>query len=226
LRVLEGRPLVTLKLARTADGYCAPAGGGRLQISGEQAMHEVHLMRASHDAIMVGVGTVLSDDPQLTVRLPGLENRSPVRVVLDSNLRTPLRSALLRGAAEVPLWVVAAEDAPSEPERGLRLAGAEVMRVARRGDGTLDVGAALRLLALRGITRVFSEGGPRIADALIAARLADTVIISTADNALGAPGMIALLPPVEAALADPARFSRVAESRHGDDVFTTYERVG
>jgi diaminohydroxyphosphoribosylaminopyrimidine deaminase / 5-amino-6-(5-phosphoribosylamino)uracil reductase len=224
-RVREGRPMVTLKLAQTADGYCAPAGGGRLRISGEAAMREVHLLRASHEAIMVGVGTVLSDDPQLTVRLPGLEDRSPIRVVLDSNLRTPLRSALARRAGEVPLWVMAAEDAPAEPERALREAGAEVMRVGRTADGVLDVAAALRLLALRGITRVFSEGGPTVAARLLADGLADVVIVSTADHALGEAGTPALLPAVTAALADPALFRLRDEARHGSDVFQTYERT-
>jgi diaminohydroxyphosphoribosylaminopyrimidine deaminase / 5-amino-6-(5-phosphoribosylamino)uracil reductase len=225
-RVRDGRSMVTLKLARTADGYCAPAGGGRLQISGEAAMREVHLLRASHEAIMVGVGTVLSDDPQLTVRLPGLEDRSPIRVVLDSALRTPVDSTLVRGAPDVPLWIVGAEDASAAPELALRAAGAEVMRVGRDENGALDLAAALRLLALRGITRVFSEGGPRVAAALVDHGLADVVVVSTADHALDAPGIPALLPPVTAALADAGRFRLEAEARHGSDVFTTYGRVG
>jgi diaminohydroxyphosphoribosylaminopyrimidine deaminase / 5-amino-6-(5-phosphoribosylamino)uracil reductase len=214
-RVQDGRPMVTLKLAQTADGFCAPLGGGRLQISGDAAMREVHMLRASHEAIMVGVGTVLSDDPQLTVRLPGLADRSPIRVVLDSALRTPLASALVRGAGIVPLWIIAADDAPAAPEIALRAAGAEVMRVGRSPAGSLDITAALRLLALRGITRA----------ALVAEDLADTVIVSTADHALGAPGTRALLPPVAVALADAVRFRLHAEARHGSDVFTIHERA-
>jgi diaminohydroxyphosphoribosylaminopyrimidine deaminase/5-amino-6-(5-phosphoribosylamino)uracil reductase len=225
LRVRAGRPMVTLKLAQTADGYCAPKGGGRLQISGDAAMREVHLLRSSHEAIMVGVGTVLSDDPQLTVRLPGLAGRSPIRIVLDSDLRLPLRSTLVRGAMRVPLWVVTTEDAATTPELALRDAGAEVMRVARAPDGSLDVGAALKLLAQRGITRVFSEGGPRVAAALVAAGLADVVVVSTADHAYGEAGMTALLPPVRSALADPSRFTAAGETRHGSDVFSTWERA-
>jgi diaminohydroxyphosphoribosylaminopyrimidine deaminase/5-amino-6-(5-phosphoribosylamino)uracil reductase len=224
-RVRLGRPMVTLKLARTADGFCAPVGGGRLQISGDAAMREVHLLRASHEAIMVGVGTVLSDDPQLTVRLPGLEDRSPIRVVLDSGLRTPPDSALARGAARVPLWIVAAEDAPAERELALRAAGAEVMRVGRASDGNLDIAAALRLLALRGVTRIFSEGGPRVAARLVADDLADVVIVSTADHALGGPGLRALATSVEEALGDPSRFKGIGSARHGTDVFATYERT-
>jgi diaminohydroxyphosphoribosylaminopyrimidine deaminase / 5-amino-6-(5-phosphoribosylamino)uracil reductase len=226
LRVRERRPMVTLKLAQTADGYCAPLGGGRLQISGDAAMREVHLLRTTHEAIMVGVGTVLSDDPQLTVRLPGMEHRSPIRVVLDSRLRTPVASMLVRGARDVPLWIIAGDDAPVTAERALRDAGAEVMRVGLASDGSIDLPAAMALLAMRGITRVFSEGGPTVAARLIAAGMADVVIVSTADHALGAPGVPALLPPVKKALADPARFGALGSVRHGSDVFTTYERGG
>jgi diaminohydroxyphosphoribosylaminopyrimidine deaminase/5-amino-6-(5-phosphoribosylamino)uracil reductase len=226
LRVTAGRPMVTLKLARTADGYCAPMGGGRLQVSGDEAMREVHLIRTRHEAIMVGVGTVLSDDPQLTVRLPGLEQRSPIRVVLDSLLKTPFASKLVAGVRDVPLWIIAAEDAPAEAERELARRGAEVMRVGRGADGALDIGAALRLLALRGVTRVFSEGGPTVAEALVRSGLADELIVSTADHALGAEGIVAIRPAVSAALSDPARYALLSSRRVGTDVFEHYERVG
>ncbi len=225
LRVRQGRPMVTLKLAQTSDGFCAPAGGGRLQISGDAAMREVHLLRAHHDAIMAGVGTALSDDPLLTVRLPGWEERSPLRVVLDSRLRLPLASQLVSTAGQVPVWVIAAVDAPAERELALRAAGVEVMRVERLADGNLDLPAALRLLGLRGITRVFSEGGPIVAEALARADLADTVIVSTADHALAAPGIPALRPGLAAALADTARYTKLGDTRHGSDVFATYERT-
>jgi diaminohydroxyphosphoribosylaminopyrimidine deaminase / 5-amino-6-(5-phosphoribosylamino)uracil reductase len=225
LRVQQRRPMVTLKLAQTADGFCAPAGGGRLQISGDAAMREVHLQRASHDAIMVGVGTVISDNPQLNVRLPGLEDRSPVRVILDSGLRMPLASVMATTARQIPLWVIAAEDAPAAPELALREHGVEVMRVGRDATGALDLAAALHLLALRGITRIFSEGGPTVADALARGALADVVIVSTADHSLGAQGVPALLPGLAAALADTTRYIKLNDQRHGTDTFTTYERT-
>jgi diaminohydroxyphosphoribosylaminopyrimidine deaminase/5-amino-6-(5-phosphoribosylamino)uracil reductase len=217
--------MVTLKLAQTADGYCAPADGSRMQISGEAAMREVHLLRASHDAIMVGIGTVLADDPQLTVRLTGLEDRSPLRVVLDSGLRLPLTSALVRTASAVPVIVIAAADAPAEPEFSLRERGIDVFRVGRDASGHLDLLASLRLLAVRGITRVFSEGGPIVAEALAHQGLADRLILSTADHALGEPGTPALRQRLRHALADPARFRLQETARHGSDVFSTYRRV-
>jgi diaminohydroxyphosphoribosylaminopyrimidine deaminase / 5-amino-6-(5-phosphoribosylamino)uracil reductase len=225
LRVQQGRPKVTLKLAQTADGYCAPEGGGRLQISGDTAMREVHMLRASHEAIMVGVGTVLSDDPQLNVRLPGYEDRSPIRVVLDSQLRMPLSSRLVQSAQLKPLWIVAAENAPVAAEKALKNAGAEVMRIGRGSDDMLDLAAALRLLGLRGITRVFSEGGPIVGEALAEQGLADTIIVSTADHALGVNGIVALRSSLSDLLKDPKCYALIETLRFGTDVFKTYERV-
>jgi diaminohydroxyphosphoribosylaminopyrimidine deaminase / 5-amino-6-(5-phosphoribosylamino)uracil reductase len=225
LRVQQNRPMVTLKLAQTSDGFCAPFGGGRLQVSGDEAMRQVHLLRAQHDAIMVGIGTVLSDDPVLTVRLPGLEDRSPVRVLLDSQLRLPLDGRLVRTAREIPVWVIAAQTADSSRERVLKEAGVEVMRIGIGNDGKLDLAAALRLLALRGITRVFSEGGPSVADALVKQGLADVIIVSTADHALGSHGVPALLPAFAGALADSALYRLKDNIRFGSDVFETYERL-
>jgi diaminohydroxyphosphoribosylaminopyrimidine deaminase / 5-amino-6-(5-phosphoribosylamino)uracil reductase len=225
LRVCEARPMVTLKLAHTADGYCAPLGGGRLSISGDEAMQEVHKLRASHEAIMVGVGTVLSDDPMLTTRIAGEEERAPIRIVLDTNLRMPLTCKLARAAQDHPIWVIAAEDAPASAEHALRALGVEVMRVAHDPSGRLDLKAALQLLATRGITRVFCEGGPIIAEALAVAGLADIIILSKADHALGAAGMPAVRAALGAALADTRRYSEITRQRFGSDVFTTFEKA-
>jgi diaminohydroxyphosphoribosylaminopyrimidine deaminase/5-amino-6-(5-phosphoribosylamino)uracil reductase len=228
LRVTEGRPMVTLKIAQTADGFAgvlANGEGARLQVSCEQAGRFVHLQRAMHDAIMVGVSTVIADDPQLTVRIAGLEDRSPIRVVLDSQLRMPPGALLVRTARDVPTWVIAGVDAPVEPERQLVAAGAEVMRVGLGVDGRLDPGDALRLLALRGITRVFSEGGPTVAAALAAQGLADEVLISTSPDALGVPGVPAIQPALASALADPARYRPLCDEMIGADRLQRFERV-
>lgn len=222
LRVTEGRPAVTLKFARTADGYAARRNGPRLLITGEASNARTHLMRAHHDVIMIGVGTVLGDDPQLTVRLPGLEHRSPIRVVLDSGLRMPLTARLVATAAEVPTWIVAAEDAPAEPERRLVGAGVEVMRVASHR-GRVDVREALRLLGTRGITRVFSEGGPAIGEALIEADLVDTFALATGRLELGEEGIPALGPQLSEALVE--RFHHVGSEDLGADRLDLFERA-
>ncbi len=225
LRVCEGRPLVTLKLAHTADGYCAPLDGGRLMISGDDAMQEVHRLRATHEAIMVGVGTVLSDDPLLTVRVAGEPERAPIRIILDTDLRLPLASKLARAANNHAVWVLGAEDAPAPAAQALRAAGADVMRVARGLTGGLDLAVALRLLAARGLTRIFSEGGPIIAEALAVAGMVDRIILSRADHALGTPGLAAVRPGLAAGLADAARYAETSRERFGSDVFTTYEKA-
>ncbi len=226
LRVTQGRPMVTFKIARTADGYAGGAGGKPIAVSSPAAGAWVHLQRAHHDAIMLGIGSVLSDDPQLTVRLPGMAERSPVRVILDTHLRLPLTARLVRTAREVPVWVIAAETAPVEPETALVAAGVEVMRVSAAPDGHLDLGEALKLLGTRGITRVFSEGGPRIGEKLALAGLADEVIVSTSPKMLGQPGIVAVRPGLAGLLTDPDLY-RLAETEWiGGDRFEQFVRRG
>jgi diaminohydroxyphosphoribosylaminopyrimidine deaminase/5-amino-6-(5-phosphoribosylamino)uracil reductase len=221
LRATLGRPALTLKLAQTADGYAAGAGGTRLYITEERSNARTHLMRAQADAIMVGVGTVLADDPLLTVRLPGLEQRSPLRVILDSRLRTPLSAQIVATIAEVPTWVVTLDEASSDVESRLVDAGAEVIRVRGR-DARIDVREALRELARRGITRIFSEGGPSLGEALIAEDLVDEFALATSERVLGAPGVPALGPGLKAALAE--RFTRIESEQLGPDKLELFER--
>jgi diaminohydroxyphosphoribosylaminopyrimidine deaminase/5-amino-6-(5-phosphoribosylamino)uracil reductase len=222
MRVTQGRPAVTLKFACTADGFAARISGPRLFISGAASNARTHLMRAHHDAIMVGVGTVLADDPMLTVRLPGLEHRSPVRVVLDTGLRTPPGSRIVATVAETPTWIIAGEDAPVENERVLVDAGIEVTRVEARS-GRLDSRAALALLAARGITRVFSEGGPSLGDALADADLVDTFALARNRAPLAEEGVPALGPKLCAAL--PERFVLTSTEELGGDRLEIFERI-
>jgi diaminohydroxyphosphoribosylaminopyrimidine deaminase/5-amino-6-(5-phosphoribosylamino)uracil reductase len=221
-RVVHGRPFVTLKLARTADGYAARMGGARLMISGETAIARVHMMRAHADAILVGVGTILADDPQLTVRLPGLEDRSPVRVIFDSRLRTPPTANVVAGATLVPTWIVTTPNGPAETERCLIAQGVEVLRVAADAEGQLDPRAALAALAGRGITRIFTEGGPSLAECFARADLLDEVMISTSPHALGEPGR----PAVGRDLQDhiDTHFHPVGSEMVGVDRLDAYER--
>jgi diaminohydroxyphosphoribosylaminopyrimidine deaminase/5-amino-6-(5-phosphoribosylamino)uracil reductase len=221
-RVRYGRPAVTVKLAQTADGFAARRVGLRLMITGDATQARVHLLRAHSDAILVGVGTVLADDPELTVRLPGLEDRSPTRVIFDSHLRTPPRSRLAAGAGERPTWAVTTPAASLAAERELTAAGIEVMRVQATPEGRLDLGEALRLLATRGITRVLCEGGPGLADALAGDDLIDEVVLATATKALGEAGLPAI---GRLAALLGARFTSVTRETVGADLIETYERI-
>lgn len=159
------------------------------------------------------------------MRLHGLEIRSPVRVVLDSSLRLPPTAKLVEGAASVPLWVIAAEDAPVAAEERLVAAGAEVMRVSRAASGHLDLGEALRLLATRGITRIFSEGGPTVGEQLALQGFADEVVVSTSPNPLGGEGIVAVRPGLAALLADPEIYARAEAGQIGCDRFEHFTRI-
>lgn len=227
LRVTDGRPMVTLKLAQTPDGYAA--GGPhdpRLRITGPIADAFTHIQRALHDAIMIGAGTARIDDPLMTVRLPGLEGEKRLRVVLDARLSLSPRSRLAVTARDAPLLVIVGEDIPQEKADAFASAtGAEVAR-APLVAGRIDMLAALHLLGARGVTRVFSEGGPAVAESLLLRGLADEVILHTGVKPLGRPGKIALTAPARAALDDPAQY-RLLESRMlGADRMTRYAKAG
>jgi diaminohydroxyphosphoribosylaminopyrimidine deaminase/5-amino-6-(5-phosphoribosylamino)uracil reductase len=226
LRITRKRPMVSLKLAVMADFYAAgSASDPRLVITGAPANGLVHLMRAMHDAVMTGIGTILADDSLLTVRLPGLEGRKPLRVVLDSDLRLPYSTRLADTAAKIPTLIVAGEGASEANAERLREAHIEVAHVGRDAAGRVDLDAALNLLAARGLTRIFSEGGPRVAAGLIAQGLADDVLIFTAPEPLGRKGVLGLDADTAALLGATDHY-RLAETRMiGADRLTRYERV-
>jgi diaminohydroxyphosphoribosylaminopyrimidine deaminase/5-amino-6-(5-phosphoribosylamino)uracil reductase len=215
--------MVTLKLSETADGYVA--GGThdpRLSITGAPANGLVHIMRAMHDAIMIGIGTALADDPLMTVRLPGVSAK-PLRVVLDSHLRLPAASRLARTARDVPVLLLTSADSLAGGD-ALRATGIEIAAVPMMASGQIDLGAALRFLGTRGLTRIFSEGGPRIGSALIAAGLADEVALFTAPKPLARKGVATLDSLARAKLSDPAFYLPVETREVGSDRLQLFER--
>jgi diaminohydroxyphosphoribosylaminopyrimidine deaminase/5-amino-6-(5-phosphoribosylamino)uracil reductase len=181
---LHGLPFVTLKAAVTLDGRTAARSGESKWITGAASRAEAHRMRARSDAVLVGVGTVLADDPELTVR--AVRGRDPVRVVLDSQLRTPVRAKLVSTANQVKTLILHAHGAPVQRAAKLRAHGVELLAVpkARRGSG-LDPAAALRILAERGIVRLLVEGGAHIHAALLEAGLVDFAAVFVAPRFLG-----------------------------------------
>ena len=173
-RIRDKRPHVILKLAVSTDDKIAAAGGRTVAITGEATKARVHLLRAQCDAILVGIGTVLADDPMLTCRLPGMAARSPVRVVLDRALRLPGTSKLVHSARETPLWVMTSDISEAPAAMKLGAAGAHVFRAATtRTPPGLDLAAVLHALAENGITRLLVEGGARVASSFVAADLVD-----------------------------------------------------
>lgn len=224
-RVLQGRPSLHLKLARTGDGFAASSRRERLQITGPIANGAVHLWRAHADAIMVGIGTVRADNPNLTVRLPGLEERSPARIVLDTHLMLNPASHLVRGARDVPTHVVTTRAAPAHARRMLTSFGVEVILVPSDLSGRIDLRAALAALAEKGFSRICSEGGPQLADALAAADLVDVLTLITARTRLGEEGGLpAVGPHLESRLAD-GHLREVEVRALGPDRAVTYERA-
>jgi len=215
-RMREGRPQVMLKLAVSADGKAGLAGRRPAPITGELARARVHLMRAMSDAVLTGVGTVLADDPMLTCRLPGMADRSPVRVVLDGKLRLRLDTKLVATARETPLWVITGTSAAAERERALRDAGAEVLPVPEAG-GRLDLAAVLKCLAERGITRLMVEAGPILAAAMLEADLVDEAALLRSPRPIGPDGMDALEGLPLAALTGSPRLELIRTELAGED---------
>jgi diaminohydroxyphosphoribosylaminopyrimidine deaminase / 5-amino-6-(5-phosphoribosylamino)uracil reductase len=225
LRVTAGRPCVTLKLAETADGFAsAGANDARLRITGQIADLRVQIMRSTHEAIMVGIETALVDDPALTVRLSGVD-RKPLRVVLDTHLRLPEGSRVASTAGEIPTLVIAGVAAPDEAARRLEDLGVRIERVPLDAEGHVDLRQTLRALSVRGITRVFGEGGPKVAARLIALKLADAVALITADKPLGRPGVSALDAQARAALLDGSRYRPLETMNYGSDTMRRWQRV-
>ncbi len=224
LRIREQRPLVTLKLASSLDGRIATHTGDSRWITGPEARARGHLLRAQNDAILVGSGTALTDDPDLTCRLPGMENRSPVRVVVDSRLRLPSSSKLAASAARVPTWLVTLPNADGETRKALEDRGIEIIDAPPGTDGRIDFAAALRELAGRGITRLLVEGGGGVAASLFRADLVDRLVWFRAPMVIGGDGKPGIEAFGVADLAAARRFERTGQELIGQDLLETYGR--
>jgi len=212
-RIEHGLPMVTLKLATTLDGRIATSTGESRWITGPDARRAVHLMRMTHDAVMVGSGTVQADDPNLTVRDMGAVHQ-PVRVVVDSTLRCKPAGRLGQTAQANPVWML---HGPGADGRDWVGTGASLLEIPM-AQGHLDLRAAMQALAAKGIGRVFCEGGAGLAAALIRAGLVDEVISFTAGAVIGAEGLGAIGPLDLHALADAPRLRLVAQAAVGGDM--------
>lgn len=227
LRVTQNRPMVTLKLAQTPDGFAAGAAHDpRLHVTGPLADAYTHMQRALHDAIMIGAGTAREDDPLMTVRLPGMESEKRLRIVLDSRLSLSRGSRLATLAQKIPTLVIVGTGVEEAQIADFaRATGAEVARVGTDMLGRVALGPALAELARRGLTRVFCEGGPRLAESLITGGFADEVVLLTGAKPFGGAGRLALRPAARATLDDEGIY-RLAESAvFGPDRMTRRERI-
>ncbi|MFN9096553.1 MAG: bifunctional diaminohydroxyphosphoribosylaminopyrimidine deaminase/5-amino-6-(5-phosphoribosylamino)uracil reductase RibD [Alphaproteobacteria bacterium] len=224
-RIQAGMPVVTLKLASTLDGRIATASGESRWITGEAARREVHALRARHDAILVGSGTVLADDPDLTCRIPGMERVPMLRVVADARRRTPQAARLVQGAALAPVLIITAPGHPPAAQAPFIAAGADIVTVPAHAAGGLDLPSLLRALGRRGVTRVLAEGGAGLAAALLRHGLVDRLVWFHAPAVMGGDGHPAIEGLRLAALSAMPRFRRTAQRALGDDMLSEFERI-
>jgi len=222
MRVTNNRPYVTLKLAVSADGKAGLAGRKPAAITGENAQVRVFQMRAASDAIMVGIGTILSDNPQLSCRLPGMFERSPVRVVLDAKLKLPLATSVVATVRDTPTWVFTSSKPSAIAEEILQQKGCKVFRVGDV-DGRLDLDEVLKMLAEQGITRLMVEGGPQVAGAFAAAGLVDEMALLRGEKTIGVSG----IEPLEGMPLDgfTGQLHSRGREKLGADMLETFERA-
>ncbi|MEO8667556.1 MAG: bifunctional diaminohydroxyphosphoribosylaminopyrimidine deaminase/5-amino-6-(5-phosphoribosylamino)uracil reductase RibD [Bauldia sp.] len=223
-RVTRGRPHVTLKLAVSADGMIGRRQGERMIITSPPSLRVVQAMRAEADAMMIGIGTALVDDPRLNVRLAGMAARSPARIVLDSRARLPLESRLVETARDVALILIVGGEAPADRREALGESGARIVEVATVG-GRIDISGAMAELAKQGFTRILAEGGSEVAGSLIAADLLDEVVIFHAPVVVGHDGVRAIAGSALSAIERSPRYRPIETMRIGEDEMRRYLRV-
>ena len=223
LRVRYGRPLVTLKLASTLDGRIAAHSGESRWITGEPARRVAHSLRGRHDAVMVGVGTVLADNPALTCRLSGYRVTPVVRVVADSHLRTPLTAALVATVAEAPTWMLIREGTDRERRHAFADLGITLIEVPGAESGVDPVGA-MQALGSAGLTRMLVEGGAQLAASLLRADLVDRIAWFHAPAVLGGDAWPAVQAFGIEHLDAMPRFTRLRATPLGDDMLTEFTR--
>jgi diaminohydroxyphosphoribosylaminopyrimidine deaminase/5-amino-6-(5-phosphoribosylamino)uracil reductase len=216
--IIDARPYVALKLALTLDGRIATRTGASKWVTGKLARAKVHALRARHDAIAVGVGTVLADDPRLTVR--DTVGPNPTRVVFDTNLRMSPDAALVTSAAQTPTWVLTAESPTGAAAERLASRGVRILQVEKSAEGRIELGAALDVLGSLGIVQLMVEGGAELCGSFLATELADELhafVAPTLFGPRGRPGAVDWGGPAAPELAP--RLERPVWELCGEDAY-------
>lgn len=222
-RITLGRPMLTLKLALSLDGRIATASGESRWITGSAARERVHLMRATHDAVLVGAGTARADDPELTVRLGGFA-RQPVRIVAAAGLDLPRGGRMEAAIPAGPFWLVHGPQASAEARAYWATRGAVLREIAVDASGQLQAQALLQALGAAGLTRVFCEGGGQFAAALTAADLVDRLEVFSAGLLLGADGRAGMGGLALERLGEAPRWQLQAQRPCGGDLWQSWRR--
>lgn len=219
-RSAKKRPEVTLKLALSADGFVGRKGHGQIAITGAAARAQSHILRSQSDVILIGVETALADDPVLNCRLPGLEQRSPIRLVLDSNLRLPLTSKLVRSTDALPLWLACGEDALPERRYEMKAAGCRII-AAESHDGRIALPELMDDLAAQGVSTVLVEGGAGVAKSFLDEGLVDRLIVFRSPLEIDAADGVAVA-GLDTHIAD--EFTILRQTQFGGDACMEYVR--
>lgn len=219
-RSVRKRPEVTLKLAVSSDGMIGRAGEGQVAITGPISRRQVHRMRAESDAILVGIGTALADDPELTCRLPGLEKRSPIRIVLDRDARLSPASKLAASARETPVLLATAIDADAGHRAALESLGVGFIACDEH-EGRIALPEFLEDLAARGVLTLLVEGGAETARHFLAEGLVDRMVLFIGPQQIGEGGVGSPIDPA----AIPAGFRLLRRDVFGDDICFEYVRT-
>ncbi|MBT3238880.1 MAG: bifunctional diaminohydroxyphosphoribosylaminopyrimidine deaminase/5-amino-6-(5-phosphoribosylamino)uracil reductase RibD [Rhodospirillaceae bacterium] len=223
-RVGKGRPSFTLKAATSLDGRIATRSGDSQWITGEESRLTAHMLRARHDAIMVGIGTALSDNPSLTCRLGGMDAYSPVRIVADSSLRLPLSSTLVETAGKVPTWIVCSTDADENTANALIKKNVHIVRVEASSAGRPRPEAIAQAIGERGLTRVLIEGGGKLAGEFLHADLVDHLAWYHAPMLIGGDGIPSAAAFGVEKLGKAPAYVRSGLELVGRDLYETYQR--
>lgn len=221
-RVETNRPLVTLKLAASIDGRIATSEGQSKWITGPLARAHGHGFRGRHDAVLVGSGTVRADDPALTCRLPGMGDRSPVRVVLEGHRAISTSAKIVTTAKKIATWIFTTDAADTEHCSALESQGVEVHSIAADADGHPDLEACLGVLGDKGVTRVMVEGGGTVAAAFLRSAFVDRLMWARGAQVLGGDGLAAVGELGLGAVDGAPKFRRIETLAAGDDIIETY----
>ncbi len=206
-----GRPLVTLSYAQSIDGCIARRPGRPLALSNQKSMTLTHRLRSLHDAILVGIGTILADDPQLTVRL--VNGKNPRPVIVDSRLRCPLDARALRH--DPPALIATKENSNGDRESALAAAGVSFLRLPADSEGLLDLARLLNMLGDLGINTLMIEGGAQIITSVLRNRLADQLVLTIAPVYVGG---LAAVWPMQLDILSPPRIRNTKYKMFGDDM--------
>ncbi len=218
------RPLFTLKTATSADSKIATKTGHSKWITGVHARRFGHLLRAQHDAILVGIDTAIADTPALTCRIPGLADSSPVRIVVDSKLRIPVSHPLVVSADEVPTWICTTQQAEPGKIDALVAAGVNILQIAEDPKKNVDLNQLSQRLATEGLTRVLIEGGARLATSFIRQDLVDHIYWFRASKIVGGDGLNSILELGNADIEDKSTFTRRVTYDMGPDILDLLDR--